>query len=117
MVDIVVFGSVAFDSIKTPFGETNKTLGGSGTYASIAASFFSKPGIVSAVGSDFGTDNMDVLKKRKLQCLHKFHCLLMFCLFLQKVFLLNQMLHFQKQQYQPFTQLLLISFQHFSYFL
>ena len=64
MVDIVVFGSVAFDSIKTPFGETNKTLGGSGTYASIAASFFSKPGVVSAVGSDFGTDNMAVLKNK-----------------------------------------------------
>ncbi len=64
MVDIVVFGSVAFDSIKTPFGKTDKTLGGSGTYASIAASFFSKAGVVSAVGSDFGTENMDILKKK-----------------------------------------------------
>lgn len=64
MVDVVVFGSVAFDSIKTPFGKTDKTLGGSGTYASIAASFFSKPGVVSAVGSDFGTENMGVLKKK-----------------------------------------------------
>lgn len=64
MVDTVVYGSVAFDSIKTPFGETNKTLGGSGTYASIAASFFSKPGIVSAVGEDFPKEDEEFLKNK-----------------------------------------------------
>ncbi len=64
MPELVVFGSVAFDSIKTPFGSVEKTLGGSGTYASVAASFFSKPGIVSAVGSDFPTAEMDFLKSR-----------------------------------------------------
>jgi len=64
MVDLVVYGSVAFDSIKTPFGSTEKTLGGSGTYASIAASFFSKPGVVSAVGSDFPGKEMDFFKEK-----------------------------------------------------
>jgi ribokinase len=64
MAGLVVFGSVAFDSIKTPFGSVEKTLGGSGAYASIAASFFAKPGIVSAVGSDFPTEEMDFLKKK-----------------------------------------------------
>jgi len=62
MVDLVVFGSVAFDSIKTPFGQAERVLGGSGTYASLAASFFCKPGIVSVVGSDFPTEEMDFLK-------------------------------------------------------
>ena len=64
MVDLVVFGSVAFDSIKTPFGSVEKTLGGSGAYASVAASFFSKPGIVSAVGSDFPTEEMGFFKSK-----------------------------------------------------
>lgn len=64
MPELVVFGSVAFDSIKTPFGSVEKTLGGSGTYASVAASFFSKPGIVSAVGSDFPTEEMDFFKSK-----------------------------------------------------
>lgn len=62
MVDLVIYGSIAFDSIKTPFGKTDQALGGSGTYAGLAASFFCKPGIVSAVGSDFSTDEMELLK-------------------------------------------------------
>jgi len=64
MIDLVVFGTVAFDSIKTPFGSVERTLGGSGTYASIAASFFCKPGIVSPVGSDFPPEEMDFFKKK-----------------------------------------------------
>jgi len=64
MPKVVVFGSVAFDSIKTPFGSAEKILGGSATYASVAASFFSKPGIVSIVGSDFPEEEMDFLKQK-----------------------------------------------------
>ncbi len=64
MLDLVVYGSVAFDSIKTPFGKVDQALGGSGTYAGIAASFFCKPGIVSAVGSDFPTGEMEFLKSK-----------------------------------------------------
>lgn len=58
MVDLVIVGSVAFDNIKTPFGAVSDALGGSATYASLAASFFSKPGIVAVVGEDF--DHKDV---------------------------------------------------------
>lgn len=53
MVDLVIVGSVAFDSIKTPFGSVTDALGGSATHASFAASFFAKPGIVGVVGEDF----------------------------------------------------------------
>lgn len=64
MPKLVVFGSVAFDSIKTPFGSVERTLGGSAAYASVAASFFTKPGIVSIVGSDFPEEEMDFLKQK-----------------------------------------------------
>jgi len=53
MVDVVVAGTVALDSIKTPFGEVKEVLGGSAVYASVAASEFSKAGIVSVIGKDF----------------------------------------------------------------
>lgn len=50
---ILVVGSVALDSIQTPFGKRDDVLGGSATYFSIAASFFSKVNIVATVGEDF----------------------------------------------------------------
>ena len=50
---LLIVGSVAYDSIKTPFGKANKTLGGSATYFSLAASFFTKPSLVAVVGQDF----------------------------------------------------------------
>lgn len=50
---IVVVGSVALDSIKTPFGEVEEILGGSATHFALAASFFTKVGVVAVVGSDF----------------------------------------------------------------
>lgn len=53
MVGILVVGSVALDSIETPFGKRDEVLGGSATYFSIAASFFNKVDIVAAVGEDF----------------------------------------------------------------
>jgi sugar/nucleoside kinase (ribokinase family) len=50
---ILVVGSVAFDSIKTPFGEKDEILGGSATYFSLAASYFTQVSIVAVVGDDF----------------------------------------------------------------
>jgi len=50
---ILVVGSVALDSVKTPFGARDEVLGGSATYFSIAASFFNKVNIVATVGEDF----------------------------------------------------------------
>ena len=59
MDDVLIIGTVALDTIETPFGKVEKALGGSATYASFAASFFAKPAVVSVIGNDFpncGTD-------------------------------------------------------------
>jgi len=64
MVDVVIIGSVAMDSIETPFGKVKEVLGGSATYAAFAASFFCKPGIVAAVGDDFPQEYLNLLEKK-----------------------------------------------------
>ncbi len=57
-------GTVALDSVKTPFGQKDDILGGSATYGSYAASFFAQPGIVAVVGDDFPQDNLQLLKEK-----------------------------------------------------
>jgi sugar/nucleoside kinase (ribokinase family) len=52
-VSLLVVGSVAFDAIKTPYGKTDKILGGAATYFSLAASFFTQVRVVGVVGEDF----------------------------------------------------------------
>ena len=53
-MSLVVIGTLAFDAIETPFGKTDKIVGGAATYASLAASyFFDKVKIVAVVGDDF----------------------------------------------------------------
>ena len=64
MIDPVIIGTVALDSLETPFGKVQNVLGGSASYASIAASFFSKPGVLSIVGKDFPCEYMKFLNKR-----------------------------------------------------
>ena len=59
---ILVVGSVALDSVKTPFGEVDDALGGSATYFSVAASFFSRVRVVAVVGNDFGEDHSAIFK-------------------------------------------------------
>ncbi len=54
--DLLVVGSVAFDNIKTPFGQIENALGGSATYISLAANFFNRPSMVAVVGDDFSGD-------------------------------------------------------------
>jgi sugar/nucleoside kinase (ribokinase family) len=66
MVDLTIVGSVALDSIKTPFGTAKEVLGGAATYSSYAASFFCKPGIVAVVGDDFPKPHLDMLKSRNI---------------------------------------------------
>ncbi len=61
---VVIVGTMAFDDVKTPFGEVVGALGGSATYASIACSLFAKPGIVSIVGGDFPKEHMKFLESR-----------------------------------------------------
>ena len=63
---ILVVGSVAFDSVKTPFGEADEILGGSATYFSVSASYFAPVRIVAVVGNDFGEDQMAVFRKHKI---------------------------------------------------
>lgn len=53
-MSLLVVGSVAFDAIETPFGKTDKIIGGAATYISLASSYFTKPvNLVSVVGNDF----------------------------------------------------------------
>ena len=65
-MSIVVVGSVAFDSLKTPFGEREKILGGSATYFSVAASFFTDVRVVAVVGDDFGQAEEAVFREREV---------------------------------------------------
>ena len=65
-MSIVVVGSVAFDSLKTPFGEREKILGGSATYFSVAASFFTDVRVVAVVGDDFGAAEEEVFREREI---------------------------------------------------
>ena len=63
-MSIVVVGSVAFDSLKTPYGERQKILGGAATYFSLSASYFTEVRVVAVVGEDFTSEHEDVMKKR-----------------------------------------------------
>ncbi len=58
---VLIVGSVAFDSVETPHGRAEMALGGSASYASIAASYFSRPQVVGIVGDDFGEHHMGKL--------------------------------------------------------
>lgn len=64
MSKLLIVGTVAFDAIETPFGKTDKILGGAATYIGLSASKFGiKSGIVSVVGGDFPQSNLDMLEK------------------------------------------------------
>ncbi|MGF1582752.1 MAG: PfkB family carbohydrate kinase [Gemmataceae bacterium] len=63
---LVVTGSVAFDSIRTPFGEVHEALGGSASHFSYAASFFTEPRLVGVVGEDFPQEHIDLFKSRNI---------------------------------------------------
>lgn len=61
---LLIVGSVAVDTIDTPMGSVKRALGGSATYASVASSYFTTPGIVGVVGNDFEKKHINMLKKR-----------------------------------------------------
>src|SRR5205823_14774751 len=63
-MSLVVVGSIAFDAVKTPFGERDKMLGGSAVHFSLAASFFTDVRVVGPVGDDFGEAEYEVLHSR-----------------------------------------------------
>jgi sugar/nucleoside kinase (ribokinase family) len=63
-VAVTVVGSIAFDAVRTPFGERRRMLGGSAVHFSLAASFFTAVRVVGPVGDDFGPDDLAVLTDR-----------------------------------------------------
>jgi len=63
-MSVTVVGSIAFDAVKTPFGERERMLGGSAVHFALAASFFDDVHVVGPVGEDFGADEYAVLEGR-----------------------------------------------------
>ncbi|NHM02661.1 PfkB family carbohydrate kinase [Flavobacterium difficile] len=67
MSKLLIVGTVAFDAIETPFGKTDKILGGAATYIGLSASFFNvDSAIVSVVGEDFPQEHLDLLTERNI---------------------------------------------------
>ena len=67
MNKLLIVGTVAFDAIETPFGKTDKILGGAGTYIGLSASHFNlQSAIVSVVGDDFPQEYLDLLTSRNI---------------------------------------------------
>ena len=65
MKNILIVGSVAFDAIETPFGKTDKIVGGSGSYISLAASYLNhrgKTNLVGVVGEDFPQEDIQMFR-------------------------------------------------------
>ena len=65
-MSILVVGTVAFDSIKTPFGKAERCLGGSATYFSVAASFFTAVDLIAVIGDDFTDEDMSIFRGRRI---------------------------------------------------
>jgi sugar/nucleoside kinase (ribokinase family) len=67
MNKLLIVGTVAFDAIETPFGKTDKILGGAGTFIGLSASYFNlNSAIVSVVGDDFPQEYLDLLTSRNI---------------------------------------------------
>ncbi|HTW12660.1 MAG TPA: PfkB family carbohydrate kinase [Solirubrobacteraceae bacterium] len=66
-MSVTVVGSIAFDAVKTPFGERSRMLGGSAVHFALAASFFDTVRVVGPVGDDFGAAELGVLEQRGIQ--------------------------------------------------
>ncbi|MCO6496071.1 MAG: bifunctional hydroxymethylpyrimidine kinase/phosphomethylpyrimidine kinase [Chitinophagaceae bacterium] len=67
-MSVITVGTMAFDAIETPFGKTDKIVGGSATYVAYAASHLTRPlQQISIVGNDFPKEEMDELKRRGVQ--------------------------------------------------
>ncbi|MFK7900325.1 MAG: PfkB family carbohydrate kinase [Cyclobacteriaceae bacterium] len=64
-MSLLIIGTVAFDAIETPFGKTDKIIGGSATYAAMSASYFtSKTKLVAVVGDDFPESEINKLQRK-----------------------------------------------------
>lgn len=67
-MSLLVVGSVAFDSVETPFGKAEETIGGSAMFFSTSASFFHPVQLVAVVGEDFPQEEVEFLKARDVDC-------------------------------------------------
>jgi sugar/nucleoside kinase (ribokinase family) len=65
-MSILVVGSVAFDALQTPFGKIDRCIGGSATYFSVAASFFTEVDLVAVVGDDFTEEDASIFDGRNI---------------------------------------------------
>jgi sugar/nucleoside kinase (ribokinase family) len=65
-MSILVVGTVAFDRIKTPFGTAERCLGGSATYFSVAASFFTQVDLIAVIGDDFTDEDLSIFQGRNI---------------------------------------------------
>ena len=63
-MSVTVVGSIAFDAVKTPWGQRDRLLGGSAVHFALSASFLADVRVVGPVGDDFGEDEYDVLRAR-----------------------------------------------------
>jgi sugar/nucleoside kinase (ribokinase family) len=64
LMSLLVIGSVAFDAIETPFGKTDKIIGGAATYISLSSSYFTDPvNLVAVVGGDFPKSDIELLQQ------------------------------------------------------
>jgi len=64
MSNSIIVGSIAFDSIETPFGKTDKIIGGAGTYICFSSSYFTKPHAIAVVGGDFPQEYISKLQQK-----------------------------------------------------
>jgi cytidine kinase len=67
-MSLTVVGSIAFDAVRTPFGERERMLGGSALHFALAAAFFTEVRIVGPVGDDFGEAEFETLESRGIVC-------------------------------------------------
>lgn len=65
-MSLLVVGTVAIDSVKTPFGEVEDALGGSATYFSVSASYFTSVRLVAVIGEDFPQEYLKIFEKHKI---------------------------------------------------
>jgi sugar/nucleoside kinase (ribokinase family) len=65
-MSITVVGSIAYDSVKTPFGERERMLGGAATHFALAASFYDRVHVVGPIGEDFGEADLDTMRSRDI---------------------------------------------------
>ena len=63
-MSLLIVGSVAYDSVETPFGKVENAIGGSAMYSAVSASFFTKVNLVAVIGKDFPLQEINFLKKK-----------------------------------------------------